>query len=204
MAEQDIHLEDTTLSVWAERDRLHVALYLKSDKNLDDPLLSVWDESAQELFDDGFLSAGWLKDEDPKLKQSAFDYAKSIGRFDPANRVEPEPVPTGWVLVHDELGAFMSWLAGPVWIWSSDADQDRLQKGAYAFGSEDDAMEWFKSESDDEAELAENVEFMSHISAVEVVLDVTLEGHTRPRKVSIAELERNEIDLKMSAPALSI
>lgn len=204
MAEQDIKIEDTTLAVWEERDRLHIALYLKVDTSLNDPLLSVWDDDARSLFECGFLKAGWLKDEDPTLKQSAFDYAKSIGRFDPDNRVEQEPVPMGWVLVHDELGAFMSWKAGRVWIWSSEADQEQLDKGAHTFGDEEDALEWFKDDRGDEDDLAENAEFMEHISAVEVVLDVTIQGHTRPRKVSVAEMERTGIDLKLSTPALSI
>jgi hypothetical protein len=196
MAEQDIRLEDTTLAVWAERDRLHVALYLKSDTGLNDPLLDVWDEGARELFEDGFLKAGWMKDEDSVLKQSAFDYAKQIGRFDPENRVVRASVPMGWVLVHDELGAFMGWQAGPVYIWSNDADDERLAKGAHAFGDEEDAMEWFKTESEDKDEIAESEDFMSHINAVEVELDVTLPGHTRPRSVSLQAMEQAGIDTK--------
>lgn len=204
MAEQDIRLEDTTLTVWAERDRLHVALYLKADEDRSDPLLDIWDEDARQAFEDGFLKAGWLKDEDRVLKQSAFDYAKHLGRFDPENRVIREPVPTGWVLVHDELGAFMGWEAGSVWIWSSDADEDRLAKGAHAFGDEENAMEWFKIESEDEAEVAENDEFMSHISAVEVELDITLPSHTRPRKASLQAMEQAGVDLKRENPAPSL
>jgi hypothetical protein len=204
MAEQDIQLEETTLTVWAERDRLHIALYMKSDEGLNDPLLDVWDEDARQLFEDGFLKAGWMKDEDRILKQSAFDYAKSIGRFDPANRVVREPVPVGWVLVHDELGVFMGWNAGPVYIWSSDADEDRLSKGAHAFGDETDAMDWFKVESDDPEELAENEEFMTHISTVEIELDVTLPGHTRPRNVSLQAMEQAGIATKRNGLAPSM
>ncbi len=204
MAEQDISLDDTTLTVWQERDRLHVALYLKSDESMSDPLLDVWDESAHQLFEDGFLKAGWMKDEDRALKQSAYDYAKSIGRFDPANRVVQEPVPVGWVLVHDEFGAFLGWNAGPIYLWSNDADDDRLAAGAYAFGDEDDALDWFKVDSDDEQELAENAEFMTHISAMEVVLDVTASGHTRPRKASVEAMELVGIDLKRGSPAPSM
>lgn len=204
MAEQDISLDDTSLTVWQERDRLHVALYLKSDESMSDPLLDVWDEGARQLFEDGFLKAVWMKDEDHVLKQSAYDYAKSIGRFDPANRVVQEPVPVGWVLVHDELGAFLGWNAGPIYLWSNDADEDRLASGAYAFGDEDDALDWFKVDSDDEQELAETAEFMTHISAVEVVLDVTAIGHTRPRKASVEAMERAGIDLKRGSPAPSM
>jgi hypothetical protein len=204
MAEQDISLENTTLTVWEERDRLHVALYMKSDESLSDPLLDVWDEDARQLFEDGFLKAGWMKDEDKVLKESAFEYAKSLGRFDPANRVVREPVPVGWILVHDELGAFLGWNAGPVYFWSGDADEDRLATGAHAFGDEVDAMEWFKVDSDDEQELAEGKDFMTHISAVEVELDVTLPGHTRPRKASLDAMERAGIDLKRESPAPSI
>lgn len=204
MAEQDIRIEDTALAVWAERDRLHVALYLKTDVRLVDPLLDIWDDDARQAFEGGFLKAGRMKDEDQILKESAFEYAKHLGRFDPANRVTREPVPVGWVLVHDELGAFMGWHAGPVFIWSSDADEDRLARGAHAFGDEANAMEWFKVESDDQEELAENEEFMTHISAVEVELDVTLEGHTRPRNVSLQAMEQAGIDLKREAFVPSI
>ena len=200
MAEQDISLDETTLSVWQERDRLHVALYMKSDQKMSDPLLDVWDEAARQLFEDGFLEAGWMRDEDRLLKKSAYEYAKSIGRFDPANRVVRDPVPVGWVLTHDELGAFLSWKSGPVYLWSNDADEDRLAKGAYTFADEVDALDWFKADGKDD----EVAEFMTHVSAVEVELDVTLPGHTRPRYASVEAMERAGIDLKRASLAPSM
>lgn len=203
MADQDISIEDTNLTVWEERDRLHIALYLKSDEKLDDPLLDLWDEAAREAFEDGFLKAGWLKDEDPTLKASAFKYAKEMGMFDPANRVKVEPVPVGYVIVHEDLGVYMTWYAGGIDVWSSTATDAELAKGAYSFADEPDAQEWEEvfCRGIEEEEIKD---FLSKLSYVEVVRDVTLEGHTMPRRHSLEALENAGVDLKLPAAAPSI
>jgi hypothetical protein len=204
MADQQITIDETHLTVWEERDRLHIALYMKSDELLNDPLLDLWDDAASEAFEDGFLKAGFLKDNDPALKQSAFEYAKSQGRLDPANRTQRESLPTGWAIVHDELGALITWKAGPEYVWSSEATEEQLAKGAVLFSDETDSSGFLKVDSDDEAELKENAELLSHISVQSVTRDITPSGHTMPRRASLESLREGNIDLKIASASLTI
>ena len=62
-------LSNTALSVWEERDRLHVGLVRKSDEQ---DIFDAWDDDARELFEDGFL-------DNRRLHESAYEYAKHIG-----------------------------------------------------------------------------------------------------------------------------
>ena len=72
-------LMDTYLSVWQERDRLHIRLSRKSD---DKTLVEWWDDEAREAIEDGFLSMkgmilGRLGSNPPQgcpLHQSAYEY----------------------------------------------------------------------------------------------------------------------------------
>lgn len=205
----EIRYEDTTLSVWSERDRLHVALYHKNDTAKKDPFIDIWDDDARQAFEDGFLRARFMKDEDPTLKQSAFSYAKELGRLDPANRVMEDTAPTGWVMSHPELGAFLGWYAGPKYIWSKDAADTELERGAYAFPSEEEARCFFAEDSAEEffhaglERMKEIKEFLDQLSAVEVVLDIALEGHAIPRRASIESIDGAGIDLMREAHAPS-
>ena len=62
-------IDNLDLYTWFERDRACVEL---RDRETDHTVFEVWDESVYELIDDGFI--------DPRdYKQSAFDYAKSVG-----------------------------------------------------------------------------------------------------------------------------
>ena len=193
--------EDTTLSVWSERDRIHVALYLNDDVEKRDPLIDLWDDDARQAFEDGFLRARFLKDEDPTLKQSAFDYAKELGRLDPNNRVVQRPIPTGWVVSHPDLGVFLGWYAGPQFVWSRNANELELERGAYSFASSEGAMEFFNEESAEEffygdlEKMKEINAFLKRLSAVEVVLDITPDGHAHPRRASLESIEIAGIDL---------
>ncbi len=149
-----------------------------------------------------------MKDEDPTLKQSAFDYAKELGRLDPANRVMEETAPTGWVMFHPELGAFLGWRAGPEYTWTKDAGNAELERGAYTFESEEGATDFFAEDSAEEffhadvERIKEINAFLKQLSAVEVVLDITPDGHAHPRRASLEAIKAAGIDLmrEESAP----
>lgn len=73
-------LNDVILNTWEERDRLHVALYLrKGDDDQGDLICEWWDADCAQMFEDGFLKRssrpGKLSDKDQDLAQSALDYA---------------------------------------------------------------------------------------------------------------------------------
>lgn len=72
-------LHDTTITVWQERDRLHICLARKAD---DKTLVEWQDDDAYQAVDDGFLSIKEAKlgrlerhvRQGGALHQSAFDY----------------------------------------------------------------------------------------------------------------------------------
>lgn len=45
-------ISNTRITVWQERDRLHIAL---EDMDTDKTLIEWWDEDAQQMIEDGFL-----------------------------------------------------------------------------------------------------------------------------------------------------
>lgn len=72
--------DDVILNTWQERDRLHVALYVREGDDGQGPtVVEWWDQDAEQAFEDGFLKRsrlpGPLKDNDSALLQSALDYA---------------------------------------------------------------------------------------------------------------------------------
>jgi hypothetical protein len=191
----NITLEDTIVAKWHERDRNHVALYMKvGDDGYGDTIIQWWDEAYLQAVEDGFI--------DPRrLHESAFEYAADMGLLNPANRVVREPVPTGWVIVHEDDGALITWRNGGHMVWSSDASTDDIERGAVVFGDEAAAEEFFQEDVEGE-ELADNEEFLAKLSFHEVELDVTPEGHTRPRRASAARLA--EIGVVIPAAAVTI
>ena len=58
------------VSVWEERDRLHIHLF-QGDKNT--TIAEWWDDDAREMFEDGFFKSG------KNLKASVLEYALSVG-----------------------------------------------------------------------------------------------------------------------------
>lgn len=64
-----LEVKDTELSVWEERDRLHIRLI---QVNNNKTLAEWWDEDAREMFTDGFF-------ESRDLHGSVFDYCRGIG-----------------------------------------------------------------------------------------------------------------------------
>jgi hypothetical protein len=70
-----VDFDDTTLNVWEERDRLHIALVDK--KTEQKTFAEWWDDDAREMFEDGFFERG------KRLHQSVFDYAKEHGLLTP-------------------------------------------------------------------------------------------------------------------------
>lgn len=85
-------LDDVILNTWEERDRLHVALYLRKGEDGQGDLISEWwDEDCRQMFEDGFLKRsgkpGKLSNDDRELTQSALDYAvqhklETIAKFE--------------------------------------------------------------------------------------------------------------------------
>jgi hypothetical protein len=191
---QNITIDNTVLDTWFERDRASVILYLKDeDGDPGETIIEFWDGAVQEAIDDGFLN--------PRdFHRSAFEYAEQMGLLDPANRVKREPVPTGWVIAHDELGVLLTWRGGEM-VWSSEASQEDLDKGATTFADEETAEDWFSFDAEDDEEADENAEFVSHLSYHEVVVDVTPQNHVRPSRVSMDALEKADIDI-CRAPTL--
>lgn len=73
-------LDDVILNTWQERDRLHVALYLRKGEDDQGELVAEWwDADYSQMFEDGFLKRsgrpGKLSDGDQELARSALDYA---------------------------------------------------------------------------------------------------------------------------------
>jgi len=95
---QDVAFADTTLNVWEERDRLHIALV--DTKTEQKTFAEWWDDDAREMFEDGFFERG------KRLHQSVFDYAKEHGLLTPMRakknprgtmRLTPNPrAPVEW------------------------------------------------------------------------------------------------------------
>ncbi len=176
-----ITMADTELETWFERDRAHVALYLKSDTSRSDPLLDLWDDAVVQAFEDGFLTRDFRSDD--ILHASAFDYARELGMLDPKNRVKPDTVPLGTAIVHEDLGVFMGWKAGPVYLWSTEVDEGVLAKGAFVFANEEDASDFMKPEDEDD----KTNEYVGKLSFHEVVLDVAVE-HSARRRASVDQV----------------
>jgi hypothetical protein len=191
----NITIEDTIHAEWHERDRNHLALYVRVDGDgYGDTIVQWWDEDYVQAIEDGII--------DPRRPhESAFEYASDMGLLNPANRVTHEPVPTGWVIVHEEDGALMTWRGGGHMVWSSDASAEDIERGAVVFGDEAAAEEFFREDVEGE-ELAENEAFLAQLSFHEVELDVTPEGHTRPRRASAARLAEIGVAVQSATAAI--
>ncbi|MNU30448.1 hypothetical protein D3C71_189480 [compost metagenome] len=191
----NITIKDTILAEWHERDRHHVALYMKVGENgYGDTIVQWWDEAYVQVVEDGFVVPR-------RLHASVFEYAADMGLLNPANRIVREPVPTGWVIVHEDDGALMTWRNGGQMVWSSEATDDDIERGAVVFRDETSAEEFFKEDVEGE-ELADNEEFLAKLAFHEVELDVTPEGHTQPRRVSAARLAEIGVDIRSPASVI--
>ena len=183
-----VMLDDTLVSEWHERDRDCLTLYLKDESGgFGDPILELWDEDYRSAVEDGFVHPA-------RLHRTAFEYASQLGLLDPANRVQPEDgaVMTGWVIVHEDLGALMTWRSGEM-VWSSEATEDDLARGAVTFGDLE-AAETFFSEDDGVADC-----FMEGLSFEEVEIDVTPPGHVVARRASLDSLRAAGVDALVPA-----
>jgi len=171
---RNIGIDDTVLDTWFERDRAYVILYEKDGEGGFGELIAEWwDDDVMEAVEDGFL-----KPRD--YHGSAFEYAEQAGLLDPANRVKKEKVRTGWVIVHSELGALVTWRGGQM-VWSSSASEADLKRGATAFGDEESAREWFDDQDEG---------FQEALDYHEFELDVAFEGNSFPSRVSLAAIEK--------------
>jgi hypothetical protein len=175
-----ITINDTVVATWFERDRAHVALWMKDADGGQSQELIVdwWDEDVASLALGGLL--------DPRdWHGSAFEYAAWLGRLNPANRVGVEPVRTGWVLVHEEEGILLGWNRGPHYIWSEGATIGEIARGACVFSDEDDAINFILEDMPEE----EAEELRGKLSSYELPLDVYVAGRSRPSRVSVASIK---------------
>lgn len=106
-------LNDVILSTWQERDRLHVALYLrKGEDDQGDLIVEWWDADCAQMFEDGFLKRssrpGSLSDRDDTLAQSVLDYAKErnlevLSKFE-KSLLDAVAIAEGKIVaIHDDL-----------------------------------------------------------------------------------------------------
>lgn len=73
----NISLDDTIINTWFERDRAHVALWMKDEDGGQgrELLVEWWDEAVGEAVEDGFLNPrDW--------HGSAYEYAKERGMLE--------------------------------------------------------------------------------------------------------------------------
>lgn len=74
-----LRITDTSIEVWEERDRLHIAV-TRNDTGA--TLAEWWDDDARQLFEDGFLKSstpGRLSTRDRLLHLSAIEYLEHLG-----------------------------------------------------------------------------------------------------------------------------
>lgn len=63
---------DFFVSVWEERDRLHIALKVGKEGEWDTTVVDWWDDDARSMFEDGFFKAR-------DLENSVIAYAEEMG-----------------------------------------------------------------------------------------------------------------------------
>lgn len=181
---RNVSIDDTVIDTWFERDRAYVILYLKdADGGFGETIAEWWDGAVGEAIEDGFLNSR-------DYHTSAFEYAAKHGLLDPANRTKREPVPTGWVIDHDEFGTLLTWRGGEM-VWSGAAQDADLERGAVSFESQRAAEEFFDDRDDG---------FRERLAYHEIALDVAVSGRGLPSRASIKSLEEAGVDLKRQAP----
>ncbi|NTF17325.1 hypothetical protein G6L37_02615 [Agrobacterium rubi] len=192
----NLTFDDTITDEWQERDRSYLILYKKDeDGGFGESIAEWWDEAYVQAIEDGFLDRR-------NLHASAFEYALQAGLLNPANRASgKEPVLTGWVIVHETDGALMTWRDGGQMVWSSFADASDIERGAVTFSDEATAADFFAEDVEGE-ELADNEAFLAELTYHEVEIDVTPNGHVRPRRASAAQLA--SIGVSIAAPSVPV
>jgi len=77
--------DDVEVSVWQERDRLHIGVDYKHGKMPASPLVKRdiadwWDDDASQMFEDGFFKRmGPMGEKDPKFVNSVIEYCEQMG-----------------------------------------------------------------------------------------------------------------------------
>jgi hypothetical protein len=77
--------DDVDVTVWQERDRLHISVDYKHGKMPASPLAKRdiadwWDEDASQMFEDGFFKPmGPMGEKDPKFINSVLEYCEQMG-----------------------------------------------------------------------------------------------------------------------------
>ena len=126
----------TEISIWSERDRMHVCLSREDGSTI----VEWWDGAVGEAVTDGFLSPrDW--------HGTAFAYASENGLLKPgADPVTIRPAAMGWVAENPGMGVYCGWRKGGIPLWSSEADAAEVARGAYVFDSEQDARDLFNTD----------------------------------------------------------
>lgn len=98
--EPELSVRNTTLDTWFERDRAHVALYVKPEFGPDDKgdlIVEWWDEDVAQAVEDGFL--------DPRdWHGSAFSYAQDMDLL-----AGLQPVQVYRIDVEDDVFSYHDW-----------------------------------------------------------------------------------------------
>lgn len=100
-----LHLADTELFTWFERDRAHVEL---RDRRTGETIVEWWDDDVRQAIEDGLLPHRWT---DAKGHGAAFEYAKSTGLIEEARDASAHPSVYSLRLTRGEIEA-LSWLRG--------------------------------------------------------------------------------------------
>ena len=187
MADRGVDIEDTVVSTWFERDRQHVCLsHRTSTGDAGQAIVEWWDLAVDHAMDDGALdSKDW--------HGSAFAYARDHGLLVPgAQPVVIKEAPKGVVAASASKGVYMGWRTGGAPIWSTEATEAELARGAYSYGYEDEARDSFAEDLDDTPD---------DMSFTEVELDVIPDGMRVPTRSSLEACENAGIVLPTAAPA---
>ncbi len=187
MADGDITEDDTVMQTWFERDRQHVCLSLRtSTGDAGSTIVEWWDNAVNEAIDDGSL-------DQRDYHGSAFAYARENGLLAPsAESVTIRETPKGVVVASASKGVYMGWRTGGAPIWSTEATEAELSRGAYAYGYEDEARDAFAEDADDVPD---------DLSYAEVELDVAPDGMRGSLRASLDSCERAGLVLPSAVPA---
>ncbi len=186
MADRDVTIDDTVVGTWSERDRQHVCLSFRDATGHAGATIVEWvDGAVTDAVEDGFL--------DPRdYHGSAFAYARENGLLAPGTApVTLSETPRGVVAALGGKGVYMGWRAGGEPIWSTEASEEELAKGAWTFDDEADARSTLENDVDDAVD---------DLSFAVAELDVTPAGRRSPSRASLDSCVAAGLVLPSAAP----
>jgi hypothetical protein len=177
-----IDLLNTTIHTWFERDRAHVRLDHKDGPTI----IEWWDGAVAEAVRDGFLKpTDW--------HSTALATARQLGLLEPgAQPLKIAETPRGWVAATADLGVYCGWKRGGAAVWSSELDPEGVERGAYVFGSEEEARELFEQDGIEDGIFAE------------VNVKITLPTYREPTRASFDACMAEGLEPMLPLPAPTI